>query len=195
MLEQQEAVIGRLIRNMDSVEKAIETNPFDHILYEFSMYLQASVLISTEQFINNLLVDSRMVHMRNLAYFFCSDNDKGKGYLHYTAYIKDRLADEIDHELFSNIQRITSNSTCHLLKGRFSENFKQETAQFEQMVFPKLSMLIKEFVSFASSERIREECRNQWENEQIQLNAVYVMDLISYIEKGSLFPTTRITTE
>ena len=63
---------------MASAEKVIETNPFDHILYEFSMYLQASALISTEQFINNLLVDSRVVHMRNLAYFFCSDNDKGR---------------------------------------------------------------------------------------------------------------------
>ena len=183
MLEQQEAVIGRLIRNMDSVEEAIETNPFDHILYEFSMYLQASVLISTEQFINNLLVDSRMVHMRNLAYFFCSDNDKGKGYLHYTAYIKDRLADEIDHELFSSVQRITSNSTYHLLKGRFSETFKQETAQFEQLVFPKLLLVIKEFISSASSESIRGECRNQWKNEQIQVNATYVMNLISHIEK------------
>lgn len=180
---------------MAAAEKVIETNPFDHILYEFSMYLQASAFISTEQFINNLLVDSRMVHMRNLAYFFCSDNDKGKGYLHYTDYIKDRLPDEVDHVLFGKIQRITSNSTCHLLKGRFSETFKQETAQFEQMVFPKLLLLIKEFVSAASSESIRGECRNQWENEQIQVNAAYVMDLVTRIEKASLFQITRITTE
>ncbi len=171
------------MNRMSSVEKAIETNPFDHILYEFSMYLQASVLTSTEQFINNLLVDSRMVHMRNLAYFFCSDNDKGKSYLHYTAFVKNQLADEIDHVLFGEIQRITSNSTCHLLRGRFSETFKQETAKFSQMVFPRFSLLIKEFVSSASSENIREKCSKLWQNKQIQVNVAYIMDLITRIEK------------
>lgn len=33
-------------------EAPIETNPFDHILYEFSMYLQASLLITNIIVIN-----------------------------------------------------------------------------------------------------------------------------------------------
>lgn len=119
-------------------EAPIETNPFDHILYEFSMYLQASLLISNNQFINNLLVDSRMVHMRNLAYFFCEKKNNGKSFLHYSTYIENDLSDEIDDDLFDDIQRITSNSTCHLLRGRFNEKFKKETALFEQEVFPNL---------------------------------------------------------
>ena len=180
---------------MISKEQVIETNPFDHILYEFSMYLHTYVFNSTEQLITNLLIDSRMVHMRNLAYFFCSDNDKRKGYIHYTNYIKGRLSNEIDHALFSTIQRITSNSTCHLLKGRLGGTFKQETAQFDKMVFPKLVLLIKEFVTSVSSEAIREEYRDQWENEQIQANAACVKGLITRIEKRILFLITKIIIE
>lgn len=150
------------------IEKAIETNPFDHIIYEFSMYLQASVLQSSDQFVNNLLVESRMVHMRNLAYFFCSEKEKGKSYLHYTTYISEIIPDEIDHEVFIDIQRITSNSTCHLLKGRFSETFKQETSLFEQSVFPKFVRLIKRFLDSANR-GVRIEYIDQWKHRLLMI--------------------------
>lgn len=180
---------------MDSIEKAIETNPFDHILYEFSMYLQASILISSEQFINNLLVDSRMVHFRNLAYFFSSEKDKGKGYLHYTTYMTEDFPETITHELFTEIQRITSNSTCHLLKGRFSETFKEETTRFEQSVFPRMLLLIKKFLSSASDNHIRDEYKDYWENGQIQENAKYIEEFIAHIERSIIQQSTLITTE
>lgn len=156
----------------------IETNPFDHIMYEFLMYVQASICQSTEQFVTNLLVDSRMVHMRNIAYFFCSKKDRRKKDLHYSTYILERLPNEIDHELLNTIQRIASNSTCHLLKGRFSEAFKHETAVLEQTVFPILITLIKNFLE-AARESVRPEYEILWQDNQIQENVSYLEKMIS----------------
>ena len=180
---------------MDYIEKVIETNPFNHILYEFSMYLRASILVSSEQFINNLLVDSRIVHLRNIAYFFCSERDKGKSYLHYTTYITEVFPEAIAHELFTEIQRITSNSNCHLQKGRFSETFKEETARFEKTVFPRNLFLIKKFLASASSDHIRDEYKDYWGNEQIQENAKFITELIAEIEGSLLKPNKFMTTE
>ena len=64
---------------------ANEENPFDHILYEFSTYLQAFLIRCDSQLITNFQVDSRLVHLRNLAYFF----DKKKNCdIHASVYVQ-----------------------------------------------------------------------------------------------------------
>ncbi len=160
---------------------AIEENPFDHILYEFSMYLQASLIRCNVQFITNLLIDSRLVHMRNLAYFFCSGNERSKKYLHYSMFICETLPQEIDHDLFTEIQTVTSNSTCHLLKGRLKKSFKQETALLEQRVFSVFVSLIKGFL-LELDKNVCTDYASAWADEQIQRNAAGVMELIRSYE-------------
>lgn len=160
---------------------AIEENPFDHILYEFSMYLQTSMFRSNDQFITNLMVDSRMVHMRNLAYFFSSDKDRNKSYLHYAMFVSKGVLQEIEHDLFAEIQRVTSNATCHLLKGRMKESFKQETIVFEQSVFPILVAKIKRFLMELNT-NVLADYTSQWAEKQIQNNAAGILDLIRKYE-------------
>ena len=99
---------------------AIENNPFVHILYEFSMYLQATICCSDEQFINNLLIDSRMVHLRNIIYFFSPKYENNHRYMHYARFITTRLPREVDHSLLKDTERICSNATCHLQNGRLN---------------------------------------------------------------------------
>ena len=165
---------------MDTNNEIIETNPFEHILYEFSMYLHASVIQSSNQFETNLLVDSCMVHMRNLAYFFYSES-KGKKYFHYFDYIAKKLPSEISHDLFGEIQHIASNSTCHLLKGRLDKAFKDETASLERLVFPIMTSLIKNFI-IEAKDNVRPEYLLQWQNKKIQKNVRGLEQLISEIE-------------
>lgn len=171
---------------------AIEKNPFDHILYEFSMYLQASLIRCNDQFITNLLIDSRMVHTRNLAYFFCL-NKKSKSYLHYSMYISKLLPQAIDHKLSKEIETVTSNSTCHLLKGRLKESFKKETYEFEQRILPLFVSLIKAFIS-ELNKNVCPDYATAWADTQIQKNAADVLDLIQRYETAGVNNTVVVTT-
>ena len=157
------------------------------------MYIQASCFQSNNQFVINLCVDSRMVHMRNLAYFFCPEKTKGKKYLCYTDFILRRLSNEISGELFDEIQRITSNATCHLLKGRFSESFKNETAVFEQTVFPIFVNLIKDFITM-EKDNVCPKYLAHWRNNIIQENMYYLIQLISSLEIEGNTPIVTGTT-
>ena len=55
----------------------IEENPFNHVLYEFSMYISTMFLDTNDQMRINLQIDSHLVHLRNLAYFFDKKGDEG----------------------------------------------------------------------------------------------------------------------
>ncbi len=173
---------------------AIEENPFNHILYEFSMYLQASLIQCNVQFVTNLLVDSRLVHMRNLAYFFCSGKEQSKKYFHYSMFIKEKIPQEIDRGLFTEIQTVTSNSTCHLLRGRLKGSFKQETALLEQRVFPILVSLIKAFLD-GLDDNVCSNYADAWADEQIQRDAAGVMEVIQNCELSRKERIVIATTE
>lgn len=158
--------------------------PVNHILYEFSMYLQTLLYRTDNQFVTNLMVDSRMVHMRNIAYFFSSAKAKNKKYLHYFMYINRALPQEINHDLFTEIQKYTSNSTCHLLIGRLKDSFKQETALFEQRAFPLFVSMINSFLNDLNT-NISPDFASAWADERIQRNADGTMDLIRTCEQIS----------
>ena len=79
---------------------AIEENPFDHILYEFSMYLLSYPIDTGISALNNLKVDSHLVHLRNLAYFF----DKKKNCdIHASNYVNDPASIVIETKLLKDI--------------------------------------------------------------------------------------------
>lgn len=172
----------------------IEENPFDHILYELSMYLQASTIRSNDQFFTNLLIDSRMVHMRNLAYFFCSDKDRKRSYLHYSDYIDRRVEIEIDHDTFTEIQKVTSNSTCHLMKGRLNRHFKIETASFEQRMLHLFVPLINSFIH-ELNENVCNSFSTSWAVNEIQDHAMSIMHIIHNIVFDENGKIVAITTE
>lgn len=156
---------------------AIEENPFDHILYEFEMYLHASLIRCNDQFVTNLLIDSRMVHLRNIAYFFCTEQDRDKKYMHYSTYINGSIPKEVDHELYHEVQRITSNATCHMQKGRLDKDTKEETQKFEQTYFGLFVSLIKNYL-FRLNESVSTNYLAAWNDKQIQLRSNEIMKTI-----------------
>ena len=70
----------------------VEENIFDHILYEFQMYVFTyyQVYVSVEskrQVYMNLLLDSHMLHLRNVANFFDVKKQR-KNYIHISDCLK-----------------------------------------------------------------------------------------------------------
>lgn len=161
----------------------IEENPFEHILYEFSMYLQASIIRCNVQFVTNSLEDSRMVHLRNLAYFFCSKRDNMKNYFHYSDFIDERIENEVEHDLYNKIQNVTSNSTCHLLKGRLNKSLKSDTMQFEQDVLPIFVNLIKNYIQ-RLNENVKDGFLKEWNSDEIQKRSSEIMKTIQEYESA-----------
>lgn len=169
---------------------AIEKNHFDHILYEFEMYLHASLIRCNVQFVTNLLIDSRMVHLRNIAYFFCSEQDRKKKYLHYSMFTQGQIPLEINHELYTRIQDVASNSTCHLMKGRLKKTFKDETKRFEQEVFPIVVSKIKRFI-LELDNSIRSDYAPAWADKQIRLRSKEIIKTIHQYETA-ISPTEPV---
>ena len=158
-----------------------EENPFNHILYEFSMYINASTSFSDHQFFNNLLVDSKLIHLRNLAYFFKEEKGNNKNYMHYSMYINGTLSQMICKDFFDEIQKTVSNSTCHLLNGRLKKTFKYDTLQLEKKAFSILVSAIERFI-IELNNSIKPEYSPFWMDKQIQRIVSEITDSIQSIE-------------
>ncbi len=162
----------------------IEENIFDHVLYEFEMFLFAFYgTLPASQYYVNLIVEGRMVHLRNLAYFFLSkENKKSKRFMKYKDFFNITLDDEIDSDLFDNIERITSNSTLHMLRGRIKPDFKQETSEETVKIAPRMLVLIKEFIDKADGS-LRKEYISQWNEKRIRERVQVIRSIIKTIEE------------
>ncbi len=164
----------------------IEENVFDHILYEFYMYLRASVSRADNQFVNNLLVDSREVHLRNLVLFF---SEKKESNIHYSTYINVALPDAVDRKTHNEIQKVLSNATCHLLAGRMESGFKRKTVKAETDIFPRMRRLIRRFVQ-EMNRYPRPEYTELWKDPEIQGRAEEILGLTQELEWVVLEPVT-----
>ena len=160
-----------------------EKNPFEHILYEVEMYLLTYKLsISTTdplfQFKTNFLVDSRAIHLRNLAYFF--NEKKSHKCWHISDYISDiNNIKLLDDALFKKVNRYTSQATGHLTDARLSETYKTDTAKCYQTAFPHVVEAINSFFT-ALEKNVKPEYKNDWEDPEIQ-------KLVSFV-KNQLLP-------
>lgn len=145
----------------------IEENPFDHILYEFSTYLQASLIRCDTQFITNFQVDSRLVHLRNLAYFF----DKKKNCdIHASVYIEHPDSCLVESKHFGDIYHITNCAACHMSFERLKPDFKQKTLNCEKQAFRKLVPLIQQYLVLLDTD-LKPEYEVLWNNGRIQAEA------------------------
>lgn len=156
---------------------AIEENPFDHILYEFSMYLQATCSSCDDQFITNLIVDSRLVHLRNLAYFF----DKKKHCdIHATVYVKHPERCLIEPELLGDIYKKTNCAACHMSFERLKPDFKRNTLLCEKQAFEMLTPLIKEYLHLLDTD-LKPEFISFWNDSRIQTEVKAIKQRIGVI--------------
>lgn len=155
----------------------IEENPFDHILYEFLMYLQASILQSNDQFITNLLVDSRLVHLRNLAYFF----DKKKHCdIHASVYVLHPESCLIESNLLSDIYHKTNCAACHMSFERQKIDFKQQTLNCEIQAFKMLVSAIQDYLTLLDTD-VKPEFFAFWKDETIQAEALEIRQKVGTI--------------
>lgn len=145
---------------------SIESNPFDHILYEFQMYIASYPTDTGDKVFNNMKVDSHLVHLRNLAYFF--DKKKGKHTdLHASNYVIDADPFLIDSERLSDIYNCTSGAVCHMSKNRLNTDFKQKTIECELHSFRMFLLAIYHYLD-ALDESIKPEYIDLWNDENIK---------------------------
>lgn len=155
---------------------AIEENHFDHILYEFYMYLKACTTLGVDQFETNLRVDSREIHLRNLIYFF-NETKQGKC-MHYRTYIQNRLPGEIDRKTFNLVQNVTCNGTCHMQEGRLNPEAKKNALKVETDIFPRMCELIIKFIREMYRSCVPD-YMEQWSANSIQFRTVEILELIN----------------
>ncbi len=149
---------------------AIEENPFDHILYEFSMYLHASLIHCNVQLVTNVLVDSRLVHLRNLAYFF----DKKKNCdIHASVYVESPESCLVESKDLGDIYHITNCAACHMSFERLKPDFKQKTLDCEKYAFKEMVPLMDRYLDLLDTS-IKPEYSDLWKDKMIQSEAIAI---------------------
>ena len=164
----------------------MENNPFEHIFYEFDMYLNTINTLEmnslhrddgNNKFCINLLLESQMLHLRNISEFFASSNKASKK--RKDLYVSDYLINShgffIDDKLFKNIKRYTSSSACHLSRDRKRLDQKEKTCEMEQKALPVIMSLIEKFIN-VTVDQIKPDYKELWEDSFIQ-------DYLQYIKK------------
>ncbi len=177
---------------MNSVE-----NPFDHILYEMEMYLYSYKAmdlpgIQSSQYAVNLIIDSRAIHLRNLAYFF--KKDKKREYWHASDYTNEtRDIMFLEDELYAHINEYASRATGHLLEYRKGESYKADTEACFQEAYLCIITAIMSYFD-AMDHNARSEHLAQWNNEEIQSRVNNVRTLISSLENTEHYVYHTATT-
>ena len=148
----------------------MDKNPFSHILYEMEMYLRACFQLIYHVFYNqyeiNLAVDSRAIHIRNLACFFCTT--KSNSYWNVNDYVNDSTSiSQFSKADYDTIKEYASRATSHLLDYRLEEDYKKKTTECFDMAYPVVLKSIKEFLSALDTEVITD-YQNDWKEERIQ---------------------------
>ena len=162
-------------------------NPFEHILYEMKMYLYSQLKLIPDTFpnkrvIENMFVDSRAIHLRNLADFF-EDKVMNKSKLwHFSDFVNDvNVVYTIKKPLFVTIKDFTSKATCHLSNQRLEEEFKDETLECVKNALPEMIKAIRSFFK-ALDDHVKEKYKCYWENEDIQEYATEIRKLLPVFE-------------
>lgn len=169
----------------------IEENPFDHVLYEFLMYVSTMFLDTTDQMRINLQVDSHLVHLRNLAYFF---NKKKDCDIHASEYIVHPDKCCIETKKLSSIFYITNCAACHMSNERLKADFKAKTRDVEKKAFRLLLPLIIHYIELLDTD-IKTEYKAFWANENIQEYKQKILRKIAQIIGFDARTVDTVTTE
>ncbi len=165
---------------MGTTDISMENNPFEHILYEFEMYLMSFYFDSpNNNYIKDLIVESRNVHMRNLAYFFSAKETNRSNTIHYYSYIERKLDDEISRKAeMDDVHDATSCMTCHIQEGRKGIDAKQKSYNIALKYHKRFVNLIKEFLESP----VKQEHMNDWINPNIQNRVQNLLKAIAKID-------------
>ena len=145
-------------------------NPFEHILYEFEMYIHTYDLLFNkheyqDQFSKNLLVESHMLHLRILRYFF--DYKYKKGFL-ARDFVNDAKGLLFGQDDLKDVLKYINNCGCHLSTERLKSDYKEKTSMVMYEAFPVIMNRIYTFICLLDHD-IKEQYCMQWKNQNIQV--------------------------
>lgn len=120
-------------------------NVFNHVFYEFQMYLFTYYFIYPNCLIKNITIESHLTHLRNVAAFFDDRNKNRSGYVVYSDYINS--ADlGIDKQTADNVQRYVSQSVSHITKDRHESDLTSKTIPLKKEMFCILKCKISDYM-------------------------------------------------
>lgn len=163
-------------------------NQFEHVLYEMKMYLYSQLKLVPDGFPNeiilkNMSVDSRAIHLRNLAEFFEEKEVNKSKYWHYSDFISNSgKVNSIKKGLFGKIKGVTSQATCHLADQRLEKKFKNKTLDCVQDALPEMIKAIKSFL-VAMDENAKEDYKEKWKDHEIQKNVAEIKVLLPIFDE------------
>ena len=169
----------------------IEQNPFNHVLYEFQMYISTMFLNTNDQMRINLQIDSHLVHLRNLAYFF---DEKKNCDIHASEYVIHCEGNLVETNRLSDIYRITNCAACHMSKERLKPDFKKKTRIVEKQAFEMLLPLIISYISSLEKD-IKPKYDEYWRDVTIQKNVQNLLNQIARISGRKIDVIATVTTE
>lgn len=169
----------------------IEENPFDHVLYEFLMYISTMYFDTTDQMRINLQIDAHLVHLRNLAYFFNKKNNKG---IHASVYVVHPEKCLVETKMLKEIYHITNCAACHMSNERLRPDFKEKTREVEKKAFKLLVPLIIQYIVQLDTD-IKPEYKASWENQSIQENKKRILKMIAQMVGYNTRTVDMATTE
>ena len=170
---------------------AKEENPFDHILYEFSMYISTMFLNTHDHMQINLHIDSHLVHLRNLAYFF---DKKRNCDIHASEYIMHPEECLLETTKLNDIYHITNCAACHMSKERLKPDFKEKTRKVEKDAFKLLLPMITRYMALLETD-IKPIYEASWKNESIQESGQRILRMIAQIVGFEEGTAVSVTTE
>jgi len=174
---------------------SIVTNPFDHILYEIEMYLYTYQLIQhnmPSQPSVNLILDSRAIYLRNLAYFF--HKEKKRGCWSAFDYVNDpSILTFLDDTLFQQVNDNMSRATGHLLDYRLEESYKENTKKCFKDAYPSIIDAIKSFFD-AMDHNAKIDYQDYWNNIDICNRVKKIKNLIKSLEYEKKYIYETVTT-
>lgn len=164
-----------------------ERNWFEHILYEVEMYCFSYTFVPNSRLQQNMAIECRAIHIRNLIRFFYKDKKKlDKDEWHVSDFVTDtkgiRLVE--DEKLFKDVKNYASRATGHLLRRhRLTHAYKIETMQCYEKAFPLIIDSVNDFIDEMDS-IVRPEYRSFWEDQRIKDYVARVKEIMQDLCDG-----------
>ena len=155
------------------------------------MYIETMTLNTDDQMRINLQIDSHLVHLRNLAYFFDKKKDCD---IHATEYVAHPEECLIETKQLRDIYHITNCAACHMSKERLKPDFKENTREVEKKAFGLFVSLISRYIALLDKD-IKPEYKVFWENMIIQETAKRILLKLALRLGYKEHVLTTVTTE
>lgn len=160
-------------------------NMFEHIIYEFYIYLASYEHISSYDIdIKNIAFECHVIHLRNLSYFF------GEKKKHNCWHVSEVFTSTDSFPVLSvnfakEINKYASWMTGHMEDNRLREHYKNSASAVFCKAFPEIKSAIEMFISTADAS-VRPELYSDWRDPDIQDQARHVLHLLSSIDNGRI---------